>query len=93
MNIRRLIYSPFGKYVISMLLGIGLASLFRKACQDRNCLKFIAAPMSKIKNQVFKLPSWIKTENTLEISQLLQQIDDLNAGKKPGWAVSVINRE
>ena len=35
-----------------------------------------------LKNQVFKLPSWIKTENTLEISQLLQQIDDLNASKK-----------
>ena len=49
MNIRRLIYSRFGKYVISMLLGIGLASLFRKACTDRNCLKFVAAPMSKLK--------------------------------------------
>ena len=35
-----------------------------------------------LNNQVFKLPSWVKTENTLEISQLLQQIDDLNAGKK-----------
>ena len=35
-----------------------------------------------LNNQVFKLPSWIKTENTLEISQLLQQIDDLNASKK-----------
>ena len=35
-----------------------------------------------LNNQVYKLPSWVKTENTLEISQLLQKIDDLNAGKK-----------
>lgn len=75
MNIRRLIYSPFGKYVISMLLGIGLASLFRKACQDRNCLKFVAAPMSKIKNQVFKYNDTCYTfENKAESCSPMKKI-------------------
>ena len=54
MNIRRIIYSQFGKYIISMLLGLGLATLFRRACNERNCIKFIAPPLSKIANQIFK---------------------------------------
>ena len=54
MHLRRLIYSKFGRYIISVLLGIGLASLFKRACNERNCLKFVAAPIDKIDNQVFK---------------------------------------
>ena len=30
MYLRRLIYSEVGKYVMSILLGLGLATLFRK---------------------------------------------------------------
>ncbi len=37
-----------------MLLGFGLATLFRKACNRRNCLIFRAAPLSKIKDQIFR---------------------------------------
>lgn len=54
MYIRRLIYSKFGEYVISILLGLGLATLFRKVCKDRSCLKFEGAPLNKIKDQIFK---------------------------------------
>ncbi len=54
MYIRRLLYSEIGKYVISILLGLGIATLFRRACKDRSCLVFKAAPIDKIKGQVFK---------------------------------------
>lgn len=54
MYIKRLIHSKFGEYVISILLGLGLATLFRKVCKDRNCLKFQGAPLNKITNQIFK---------------------------------------
>ena len=53
MNFRRIIYSKYGKYIISIILGLGLASLFRRACKNRNCLKFIGPPIQKIKGQVF----------------------------------------
>ena len=53
-NFKRLLYSPLGQIFISMLLGFGIATLFRKACNKRNCLVFQAAPLSKIKGQVFK---------------------------------------
>jgi len=54
MNLRRLIYSDIGKYIISILLGLGLATLFRKVCKDRNCIVFKAPNIKKIKNQIFK---------------------------------------
>jgi hypothetical protein len=54
MYLRRLIYSEVGKYIISILLGLGIATLFRKVCKDRDCLVFHAADYSKIKDQIFK---------------------------------------
>jgi len=53
-NFKRLLYSPLGQIIISSLLGFGLATLFRKACNRRNCLVFRAAPLSKIKGQIFR---------------------------------------
>ena len=54
MYIRRLIYSDIGKYVISILLGLGIATLFRRACKDRSCLVFRGASINKVKDQIFK---------------------------------------
>jgi hypothetical protein len=54
MNVRRLLHSNIGKSIISILLGLGLATLFRKVCNDRNCLLFKAPEPSEIKDKVFK---------------------------------------
>tara|TARA_B100001093_G_C26338575_1_gene804980 strand:+ start:83 stop:319 length:237 start_codon:yes stop_codon:yes gene_type:complete len=54
MKIQRFIHSDFGKYIISVLLGIGLASFFRKACKERNCVKFVAPRVKEIKGKIFK---------------------------------------
>ena len=54
MNIKRLLNGKFSKYVISAIIGIGLATLFRKACNTRNCLVFKAPAIEKIKYQIFK---------------------------------------
>jgi len=54
MYLRRLLYSAPGKFIISVLLGLGLATLFRRVCKERDCLIFRAPPLNKIKKQVFK---------------------------------------
>ena len=54
MNIKRLIHGKFSKYVISAIIGIGLATLFRKVCKDRDCIIFRAPDIKKIQNQIFK---------------------------------------
>ena len=40
MNFKRLFYTEQGKVFISILLGLGLASLFRSACKNRKCIVF-----------------------------------------------------
>ena len=54
MYLRRLIYSDFGKIIISVLLGLGLSTLFRKVCNDRNCLIFKAPTIDKIDDKTYK---------------------------------------
>lgn len=54
MNFKRLIHSDIGRIIISILLGLGLATLFRKVCNDRSCIIFKAPQLNKIKGQIFK---------------------------------------
>ena len=53
-NFKRLLYTPASKYIISIVLGFGLATLFRKVCKDRNCILFKAPEIEKIENSVYK---------------------------------------
>ena len=54
MNFKRLLYTDFGQIIISVILGLGLATLFRKACEDRKCIAFEAPPVDEIKDKVYK---------------------------------------
>lgn len=50
----RLLNTDTGKIIIAILLGIGLASLFRKMCKNKNCIVFKAPEYSNLKNNLFK---------------------------------------
>ena len=54
MGLRSFIHTHNGHIVISIVLGLGLASLFRKACHNKNCLVFKAPEMEKIQNKIFQ---------------------------------------
>lgn len=51
---QELIHSETGKYIFSIILGIGLASIFRKACNSRNCLVFKSPELKALKDNVYK---------------------------------------
>jgi hypothetical protein len=53
MNLKRLLYSKLGTTFISILLGLGLASIFRKVCVDRNCIQFSGPVVSDVEGKVF----------------------------------------
>lgn len=53
LGLKRLIESKNGKIFMSILLGLGLASLFRRACIGRGCLVFTAPSMKEIKGKVY----------------------------------------
>jgi hypothetical protein len=54
MNFKRLLNTPVGITFISILLGLGLASLFRKVCKDRNCIEFNGPIIGEISGKTYK---------------------------------------
>ena len=54
MNFKRLLNTPLGKIFISIILGIGLATLFRKSCSTKDCIEFKGPKLDDIKDKVFK---------------------------------------
>lgn len=46
-NISKFIHTTTGKYIMSVLLGFGLASLFRQSCKGRKCVIETAAPFDE----------------------------------------------
>ena len=54
MKFDKFINNKTGKIIASILLGIGLATLFRKACKGKNCIIKKAVPMKEINGQIYK---------------------------------------
>lgn len=50
----KFVHTETGKMIMSILLGFGLASLFRKVCKDQNCLIFHAPPLGDFKDKIYK---------------------------------------
>jgi hypothetical protein len=48
------LHTQNGKYAISFILGIGLASLFRKVCNDRNCMVFKAPSLEEVTSNIYE---------------------------------------
>jgi hypothetical protein len=54
MNFKRLLNTPIGVTFISILLGLGLATLFRKVCKDKDCIIFNGPVITDFVGKTFK---------------------------------------
>jgi hypothetical protein len=54
MNLLKLVQSKFGNIVISIMLGLGLASLFRRSCANKKCLVFVPPDMKNLNDDIYK---------------------------------------
>lgn len=54
MDFKRLLHTDGGKTIISILLGLGLASIFRKMCNDKNCIDFKGPILKDFEGQTYK---------------------------------------
>lgn len=52
-NIIKSMHTEFGQVVISIILGIGLASLFRRTCHDEDCYKFQSPKTSEVETNTY----------------------------------------
>lgn len=50
----KFLHSKSGNIVMSILLGFGLATLFRSVCKDKECIIFNAPPLEEINGKTFK---------------------------------------
>jgi hypothetical protein len=54
MHLGKFVHTERGKILMSILLGLGLATLFRKVCKENNCLAFYAPPLDEFKDKIYK---------------------------------------
>lgn len=53
MFIQRIIHSKFGRYAIAVILGLGIASIFRPACRGDGCYEFVGAPSTEVGQKTY----------------------------------------
>ena len=54
MHLGKFVHTETGKYMMSIIFGLGLASLFRVVCKDKNCIIYQAPPLEEIDGQIYK---------------------------------------
>lgn len=53
-NFQRLLHSRVGVIFISILLGLGLATMFRKVCKDKSCIEFNGPILAEVGDKTYK---------------------------------------
>jgi len=53
MHLTKFVHSETGRYVMSILLGFGLATLFRQVCVGKSCTTYNAPPIEEIDDQTY----------------------------------------
>lgn len=54
MNFNRLLNTKLGVFFISIILGLGLATLFRKVCNDKSCIIFNGPIISDFEDKIYE---------------------------------------
>ena len=78
--VNNIIYTENGRIILSIILGLGLASLFRKLCEGKNCYSFIGPKQDEIRNQVFSFDSsnehcYVMKEKTVACNKSKKIVD------------------
>ena len=55
MGIKRILYFPYSEIVLAIILGFGLATIFRKSCGDTSCLEYRGPKLEDINKNVYSI--------------------------------------
>ena len=55
MHLERFVQTDAGRILMSIILGVGLATLFKVSCKDKNCLLMRAPPLEQLKDKIYKV--------------------------------------
>jgi hypothetical protein len=51
--VKNLLHTSMGKIILSVLLGLGFATLFRQICNSKDCYKFIGPKHNELRDKIF----------------------------------------
>ena len=54
MPLSKFVHTETGRYLMSILLGIGLATFFRQVCVGEGCTLYNAPPVAEIDGEIYK---------------------------------------
>lgn len=54
MYLSKFLHTETGRYLMSIILGIGLATFFRDVCKGDNCKIIKAPPLEEIDDKIYK---------------------------------------
>jgi hypothetical protein len=55
MHLSKFVHSEAGRMLMSVILGLGLATIFRASCKGKNCIIYDAPPLDQIKDKIYKI--------------------------------------
>ena len=55
--VNNLMYTERGKIILSIIFGLGLATLFREFCKGKQCYRFKGPSQKELKNNIFSFDS------------------------------------
>jgi hypothetical protein len=54
LRLSKFLHTESGRILMSIILGLGLATLFRTVCKGKNCVIYKAPPIDEIDDNVYK---------------------------------------
>jgi hypothetical protein len=54
LRLSKFLHTETGRILMSIILGLGLATLFRRVCKGKNCIVYKAPPIDEIDDKVYK---------------------------------------
>jgi hypothetical protein len=62
----KFVHTKTGKTLMSILMGFGLATIFRSVCKNRRCLIFHAPPLEELKDKIYKFDNKCYSYSTVQ---------------------------
>ena len=75
--VNNLMYTSRGKFILSIIFGLGIATIFRKFCSGKNCYDFIGPDPKDLDNSIYSYDS-----NNNKCYKVEQKVTSCDSNKK-----------
>jgi len=78
--VKNLLHTNIGKIILSVLLGLGFATLFRQICNSKDCYRFIGPQHNALRDKIFasdtdKTKCYTLTEENIQCGSKSKTLD------------------